>query len=353
MKDIYLRSYFVFLFISIIFFLSGKTARAQYNQINLNDTLQKQEKEYPYIFPVFGGKVYEKGAELPLPWGIMLNTFWARQGIVLEKLHVGFQSEGINVPLTDIDRIVNFSKIEAGALSVNVRPDVWILPFWNVYGIVGKTYTSTEVRMDYPIDLYTLVYTEGFTYGFGTTLAFGLGPVFAVLDGNLTWTNLENIKKPVRSYVFSFRVGHFIKFKKSKKDAGIALWAGAMRVRTGGVSDGQIKISEVFPNSKEEIDRLVDEYWAWYDELSPLDPKKVIADKVFNPIIDNISNSAGTGEILYSFEKRPVKEWNFIIGGQYQIDPRWQIRFEAGFFGDRTQALLSANYRFGIRKRKR
>jgi hypothetical protein len=344
MKNKYFLPFFVFLF---IFFLAGKIAQAQYNQIEFKDTLQK---EYPYIFPILGAKVYEKGAQLPLPWGVMLNSFYGRQGVILDNLNVGFQSNNINVPLTDVDRIVNFNKINASALSINVRPDLWVLPFWNVYGVIGKTYTTTEVQLDYPVDLYTLVNVDGYTYGFGNTLAFGFGPVFAVIDGNWTWTDLENLEQPVNTNVLSIRIGNFIKFKKSKKDAGIALWAGAMRVRTGGTSYGTIKISEVFPNSPEEVDRIVNEYWEWYGGLDPLDPKKVIAEKVFNPIIDNIANSAGTGEILYSFDKRPAQEWNMIVGGQYQIDPRWQLRFEVGVLGERKQALLSFNYRFGIRK---
>ena len=38
--------------------------------------------------------------------------------------------------------------------------------------------------------------------------------------------------------------------------------------------------------------------------------------------------------------------------GQWQIDKHWQFRAEDGVIGDRKSALVSLNYRFGI-KRKR
>jgi hypothetical protein len=66
------------------------------------------------------------------------------------------------------------------------------------------------------------------------------------------------------------------------------------------------------------------------------------------PIVESIDAKDGSGVVSYALKKRPTKNWNMLIGGQYQFNKRWQIRSEAGFLGGRGQLLLSGNYRFGI-----
>ncbi len=43
---------------------------------------------------------------------------------------------------------------------------------------------------------------------------------------------------------------------------------------------------------------------------------------------------------------RTTQKWNGLIGAQFQINKRWQIRSEMGFIGNRKSYLLSVNYRF-------
>jgi len=38
-----------------------------------------------------------------------------------------------------------------------------------------------------------------------------------------------------------------------------------------------------------------------------------------------------------------------LLGAQWQINHRWQLRAEAQVLGDRTAGLFSVNYRFGVR----
>ncbi|MEA3438418.1 MAG: hypothetical protein U9R43_18285, partial [Thermodesulfobacteriota bacterium] len=255
--------------------------------------------------------------------------------------------------LHDITRLVDFEHVKSSAVSLNIRPDVWILPFYNLYGIIGKTWTETDVQLSYPVKIHANVKLDGYSYGVGNTIAFGVGPVFAVLDGNLVWTTLEGFKEPVRTFVFSPRIGHIIDLKtKNDRLSNLGIWIGAMRVGMNGITDGSIPLRDVFPDEFwDNKDQKVAEYYEWYDGLDPMDPKKIIAENVFNPIVDNIGNANGDGYIGYKLTKEAKQEWNFLIGAQYQYSPHWQLRAEVGLLADRKSALLSINYRFGIHNR--
>ena len=50
----------------------------------------------------------------------------------------------------------------------------------------------------------------------------------------------------------------------------------------------------------------------------------------------------------YAIDKRQEDMWNFIVGGQYQINTHWMIRGEYGFISARTQFLGGLQYRFGL-----
>ena len=332
--------------------LSALNAFAQYSQYQLNDTTKAK---YPYTFPILGAKAYEKGFDIPLPVGGMLNFFTASQDVVIPDLEIGF-SDGLlpEIPLTDIRDFVEFSEISAVATSINVRPDLWVLPFLNVYGIFGKSWATTTVELSFPITMRAVAELEGTSTGFGITGAGGLGRYFFVLDGNWVWTNMSNFEKPVGSRVFSFRLGRAFAFRK-KPQSNIALWAGGMRVNMGGVTEGSITLNEVLPEETWiRRDEIVQNYRVWYDNLKPLQQPLLykVATEVFNPIVDQIEQADGSGTIKYKLTKEPEQRWNMIVGGQYQLNKHHQFRAEGGIVGNRKSLLLSYNYRFGIRNKK-
>lgn len=328
---------------SVFIFLAGPLF-AQYSQYQFNDS---SKSVYPFMFPLFGDKAHENGFDLPYPAGVMVNYFWANQDIVIPEIAIGFH-DGLlpNIPLTDITHIVEFETVNASATTVNIRPDLWVLPFLNVYGVFGKTYATTQVELSYPIELKALAELEGTSFGFGTTGAFGIGKYFTVLDGNWVWSNMSNFDEPVQSSVFSFRFGRALPIGKHP-ERNIALWAGGMRVRMGSTTQGAIRLRDVLPaETWDRRDQLVNDYYAWYETVDPI--KQQLANKVLTPIVENIANSDGSGTIEYKLEKKPAKEWNMIIGGQFQVNKRWQIRSEGGILGNRKSFLASVNYRFGI-----
>jgi hypothetical protein len=331
-----------------LLFLTSFSAFSQYSQLQPGDTTKAK---YPYSFPILGDKVFEKGFDIPYPWGGMLNFFNATQDIVIPDISVGF-SDGVlpEIPLTNITNFVEFGKVYAVATSVNVRPDLWVLPFLNVYGIFGKTWAQTEVEMTYPIELKAKADLEGTSAGVGITGAGGLGKYFFVLDGNWVWTAMSNFEDPVRTGVFSFRLGRAFKFNQ-KPQSNIALWAGGMRVEMGGVTEGTVTLGEVIPpETWDRRDEIVNQYWDWYDGLSFLE--KAVADQWITPIINKIEAGDGSGTVSYRLTKEPKQKWNMIIGGQYQLNKNHQFRVEGGILGNRKSLLLSYNYRFGFKRNR-
>lgn len=318
----------------------------QDNRLILKDTVQTK---YPYIFPIFGNFLHDIGIDLAYPVGVMGNLFYADQEVIIPDISIGF-SNGTTTPiLTDITRLVDFEDVRAKALNVNVRPDLWILPFMNIYGIFGKSWVTTEVPITYPIEFTAIADLTGTSFGIGSTFAGGVNGYFFVVDMNRVWSNMSNFEEPVGTSVLSFRAGHTFKVR-THPESNFAVWAGAMRVTMGGITEGTISLGDVLPQEVwDRRDELVTEYYEWYDNVDPI--KQGVADRTLTPLIEEFSESNGNLTVAYSLTKEPRNPWNMIIGGQYQYNKHWQARTEFGLIGDRKSYLFSINYRFGVQRK--
>lgn len=304
---------------------------------------------YPYKFPIWGDKATAKGFSIPYPVGIMLNTFLGKSNIEISNLQLGFQNANNDIPLTPVE-LIEFGKNTATIKNVNLRPDLYILPFWDLYAILGYTAGTTSVNLIAPVALSTSADFKGYTYGFGSTFSGGVGKYFVVADFNWQWSKLDILDKPASSSLMSYRIGRAFPFKQNK-NSNVAFWAGAMRFKIGSKTEGKVKLGDVIPQEIfDKKDAFVQDYYDWYNSLgsSPADiKKKLVADQVLTPIVESIDAKDGSGIVSYSLSKKPTHKWNLIAGGQYQVNKHWQFRTEIGFFGERAQVLLSANYRFG------
>ena len=84
----------------------------------------KTEK-YPYILPIWGQKVTEKGFSLPYSAGVSVNYFQQESALIIDNLFVGFN----NGPMYDLDEIIRFDDATAGAGVLSLRPDFWLFLF--------------------------------------------------------------------------------------------------------------------------------------------------------------------------------------------------------------------------------
>lgn len=300
--------------------------------------------EYNYIFPFLGQGAYKKGFDIPYPAGIMGNYFWSKQGLLIENFELGIKTDGVDVPLTPVD-FIKFGDSDNTSISYNVRPDLWILPFLNVYGIFGTGTTDTAVRFSLGDQEFESVVDQGLTTaGVGIMAAGGVGPVWVSVDANWTWNKPELLNEATKVNVLGIRVGHTFVFK-NKPQSNIAVWVGGMRVKMNSKTAGEIRLGDAIPGLEDKADEIVNNYWDWYDNEATEIQKKV-ADEVLTPIVDRIDAADGSAIIRYGMDKQVKELWNGLLGMQYQVNKRWMIRSEAGLVGDRKSFLLSLNYRF-------
>ncbi len=300
--------------------------------------------EYNYTFPIWGQAAYKQGFDIPYPIGIMSNFIWMDQGIDITNMQLGIKTDNKDIPLTSTD-FIDFGDSYNESYAFNVRPDLWILPFLNVYGLFGYGQSTTEVNLVAPVALKSIV-TQGIrTTGLGVMTAFGIGPAWVSVDANWTWNKPELLDKATRVNVLGLRLGQTFTFKQ-RPERNIAIWVGGMRVKMGTETTGAIAMSDAFPQEtwdrKEEI---VDDYNAWYATLPPA--KQLIVDQsAIREIITKLENSDGSSIIRYGMDKQVSQMWNGVVGMQFQLNKRWQFRTEAGLIGDRKSFMLSVNYRF-------
>lgn len=331
------------------FLLLSQYGQAQYASKKVKSKYQiytdslKQVK-YDYTFPIWGQAVYKKGFDIPYPVGIMVNGLWMKQGIIIDNLQLGLESDNLDIPLTTVD-FIEFGDNTNTSYAVNVRPDIWVLPFLNVYGLFGYGNSHTEVNLVEPIELKSIVDQGIRTMGIGLMGAGGIGPVWWSVDANFTWNKPELLDEPTKVNVLGIRMGRTFVFK-NRPDRNFAVWVGAMRLHMGTETVGAIKMSDALPpETWERMDEIVDNYWNWYDNEATL-KQKIVADQILTPIVDRLEQADGDAVISYAMDKQTKQLWNGVIGGQFQLNKRWMFRTEWGIAGDRKAALASVNYRF-------
>ncbi|HTE24609.1 hypothetical protein [Flavitalea sp.] len=332
--------------------------------------------EYPYALPILGKKVAKLGYNLPYSAGIGVNVFWQKSDLVIEDLKVGFN----NGQPYDLDEIIRFNQAVSEATAFNIRPDVWILPFLNVYGIVAAARPSTAVGFGIYVpdssnnwkevtSYSTKANFNSTTVGFGLTPTMGVGGGWIALDMNFTWTDVSALDKPVFSFVFGPRLGKSFKLKKPEQN--VALWVGGFRVKYGAATNGSIAISDVIEGAGEAAAKIdagqqkVAETQAqidtWWNGLTPPQQNNPINEAKYetaNRTLAKAANiltaaegalgTANNSTIQYSLNKRVKDMWNFIVGGQFQLNKHWMVRAEYGFLGSRQQFIGGLQYRFGL-----
>ncbi|MBT1699519.1 hypothetical protein KK083_21655 [Fulvivirgaceae bacterium PWU4] len=330
---------------------------------------------WPYALPILGKKATSAGFNLPYPMGINVNYLWQRSDIVIENLRVGFN----HGPMHDLSEVIRFDDATSNANAVNIRPDFWLLPFLNIYGIFARSNPSTEVdfgiyvpdadgNWNNVLSLNTEANFNATTFGFGVTPTIGVGGGWIALDMNFTWSDIPELQDPAFATVLGPRMGKSFKFRRP--DQNIAIWVGGFRLHINTGTNGSVQLNEIFPTQdlQQKVDngavRVEDsrqQVDTWWGGLTPAEQKNPVnaakyetanraldaAGRFINSL-DQALNDEQYASVQYSLDKRQKNMWNFIVGSQYQYNKHWMLRLEIGFFGSRQQLLGGLQYRFGI-----
>ena len=365
--------YFLAILSSVVFAQVFTNKEVGQKNAELIDSLKKSE--YPYSLPILGAKATKAGYHLPLSAGISAQYFWQESDLLIDNLQVGFN----NGPMYNLDEIVRFDVAVATASATTVRPDIWLFPFLNIYAILGKAQASTEVGFGVWVpdssgtdkqilSTSTLVDFNTTTYGFGFTPTIGVGGGFLALDMNWAWTDVPQLDKPARSFVFGPRLGKNFKLKDPRRT--IAIWVGGFRVNISSGTNGSLALSEVLPVDQlgSKVDQAIQKVGdaqqqvnAWWASLTPPQQQNPVNKAKYNAAnraltrageilssADNAINTITTSTVQYSMDKRPKDPWNFIVGSQFQLNKHLMLRGEYGFLGSRTQFLVGLQFRFGL-----
>ena len=340
---------------------------------DLADSLKASE--YPYILPILGAAATKRGFDLPYSAGLGINYLWQESDLVIENLQVGFN----HGPLLDLSEVIRFNNATSRATGLNFRPDVWVFPFLNVYGILAKAKPSTNVdfgvyvpdadgNWNNVINMQTEANFDATSFGIGLTPTMGIGGGWMALDMNFTWNDIAELEKPAFAFVFGPRFGKAFRLKTPQRT--VAIWVGGFRLKLNTGTTGSVNLSDIMDTSglQGRVDagqqKVSDAYTSvdtWWNGLSqagqnnPINKAKYeTANRAierasgFLNSLDEALNDEQQASVQYSLDKRPKDMWNFIVGTQYQHNKHWMLRFEYGFLGSRQQIIAGLQYRFGL-----
>jgi hypothetical protein len=259
--------------------------------------------------PIWGAEAEARGYQVPLPFGIGVTAYSARQPVNIQDLQLARNG---NAPVS-VTNFLQIDQVDTSQQNVSAKFDALVFPFLDVYGILGYTKGTTKGLIQVPADpilgiieprqLQLNAAFNGPTYGAGVTLQGGTRlsewrdlTALVVADWNRTKTNLsfENESliaetKPVAT-VFSARVGLHGTVGTS---TGAAIWTGAMH----------------------------------------------------QSIQQEVAGSVANTDLQFIVAQSPTKPWNTLLGGLVEFGKKGYVLVEAGF-GDRTSILAAAVYRF-------
>ncbi|EHU9470211.1 TPA: TonB-dependent receptor [Vibrio vulnificus] len=252
-----------------------------------------------FSLPIWKEDAEALGYTLPKPIGFNLSYMTMEQGINVDSIDL----QGLDFIQLNADPGKQYTEV------LTLRADVWLFPFLNLYGLVGKLdgYSTTDVTLtagfnpnrpiithkiqDFRLDL------DGYTTGFGAVLVGGYENWFALVDASFTQSRLTVIDGTIDAIVISPRVGYDF----NRHGTPLRIWAGAMyqdveQTLSGSVSDLSSSYRRL-PNLKFEV------------------------------------------------QQHLQTPWNPIVGMQYQISESWYLLGEFGF-GDRQSMFFSVDRRF-------
>jgi hypothetical protein len=227
-------------------------------------------------------------ADLPRPWGIGIDFYTMDQDYDIKSL--SFALPGVS--LGDPSQI----KVTNEVQHFDIQADAWLLPFLNVFGIIGKVEIDTtvdfsQVQIDgLPFSLGKLpVSFDGTVYGGGFTLAYGTEKWFSTVTTTFTRTSTSgDLSSKVHSTSVQPRIGMLANSWR--------FWVGGMYLKTDETHSGDFELPYI-------------------------------------------------GPVPFKVELETQDHWNYAVGAGYDFNKRANLSLELGF-GSRTHTLFNFNVRF-------
>jgi len=153
--------------------------------------------EKPFPLPLLGDAARKRGVELPLPFGVGLVYYNLHRAIEITDVRVGRNG----APPQSVSHFAQFAS-SSNVNNLNLKLDLWLLPFLNVYAIVGGVWNESTTNIDVTLpairpggDPRTHHFAlpaevNGSVGGLGLTLAGGFDWFFVAADVNAARADL-------------------------------------------------------------------------------------------------------------------------------------------------------------------
>jgi len=167
------------------------------------------------FLPLLGDEARKRGIELPLPFGAGLVYYHLSRDIEITDVRLA-RNGAPPQSVSEFATLGSTSNVE----NVNLKLDAWILPFVNLYAIVGYVWNESETSADVTLPpllpggptrrRHVEIPTEiqGSVGGVGMTLAGGFGSYFMTYDLNAAQADL-GFDNRFKAVITSLRAGWF------------------------------------------------------------------------------------------------------------------------------------------------
>ena len=249
------------------------------------------------------GKAWCGDAQLPLPFGVGLTFYTQKQDYKLKSLELNPPLSllmampldmGVDLPAGAALPAPTALELKNKATDVDLQASAWVLPFLDVFALLGDVDGETKVAIGAPIGTLDIDY-HGLVYGGGATLAGAWQALFGSMTYTYTQTYLDEEDSSVTAWQWAPRVGF-----QFQPPCGCV---ERLSLGTGAT-------------------------YQWAEEKHKGD--------VAVPVL---------GRVAYDVKLKDDKPWNYPATLAVDINKHWQATLEAGF-GDRTDWAGTVTYRF-------
>jgi hypothetical protein len=249
--------------------------------------------------------------ELPRTWGIGIDYFSMRQPYQIDSLSLidTLDTPGGPVPIDLAALLVpdpSILDVNNDVRNFDLKLDVWVLPFLNVFGIYGQIDGDTTIDLrplglPLPPQTNSLTFSyDGDVFGGGVVLAAGGDKWFASVTATFTDTNLGgSFDSSVEATTIQPRIG-------LRAGSSLEIWVG------GYILDAEEKHSG-----------SVDLDLGLVGGMLPVDAQ----------------------DVAFDVDLSQKEDFNPSIGMHMMMSEAWESTIEIGF-GDRRTALANFTYRF-------
>lgn len=279
-----------------------------------------EKRVWQHPLPFMAQDVIDLGFDLPKPFGLSLTYNTMQHDLALDNLKVDIR-RGTDFPgQPQPVKAARFDDVRDDNQSTLLRFDAWLLPFLNLFAIAGSIEGRTDLGLtvdlnrQFPlscsgtcpvINSNGSASYKGTTYGLGFNLAAGYKNMFGVL--NATY-NRSDVDIAPGAKITSLNISPRIGLNSTVGQWGnLATYVGLTYLSYQLDIEDQITIQSV--------------------ALVPV----IGSDRI---IID------------YSIEANEQRNWNALVGANWDVSPSWSVQAELHGGGLRQQFISSVTYRF-------